>query len=82
LGSFHGCEPKLLLPPPLALSTSSNLTLEQAAKNSAVRPISETVAARRAIEIFMIFPFPTNEAIANIMPPRAQYWLFRPKDLD
>jgi hypothetical protein len=39
------------------------LTLEQAAKNNAVTPTRVSVAARRAIEIVMIFPFPTNEAI-------------------
>jgi hypothetical protein len=33
------------------------LTLEQAAKISAVAPKSAKLAARRAIEIFMIFPF-------------------------
>jgi hypothetical protein len=39
------------------------LTLEQAAKSNAVKPTSVNVAARRVIEIVMIFPFPANEAI-------------------
>jgi hypothetical protein len=41
----------------LAPLTSSNFTLEQAAINNAVAPINAKVAARRAIETFMIFLF-------------------------
>jgi hypothetical protein len=36
------------------------LTLEQAAKNNAVTPTRVRVAARRAIEMFITCPFPTN----------------------